>query len=272
MAVPPSSMAIDIEQIIKDRAGNKARWIPRFLFRWLERLIHQDYINGYLRQGREGVDFCEGAIEYLGATLNVEGLENLPATGHPLTFVSNHPLGAIDGVALGGVIGRHYDGHIKYLVNDLLMNLKGLAPLCVPINKLGPQSRQLPQQIDKAFQSDDHILMFPAGLCSRLIDGQIHDIPWRKAFLKKSIETQRDIVPIHFIGQNSSRFYKVALWTQRLGIKVNLAQMLLPDEMYRSRGGQYTIRIGRPIPFQRFDSSRSLNDWARWVEDEVYKL
>ena len=71
MAVPPSSMAIDIEQIIKDRAGKKARWIPRFLFRWLEGFIHQDYINGYLRQGREGVDFCEGAIEYLGATLKV---------------------------------------------------------------------------------------------------------------------------------------------------------------------------------------------------------
>ena len=66
----------------------------------------------------------------------VKGEENLPKEGL-YTFVSNHPLGAIDGVTLGMVLGRHYDGKIKYLVNDLLMNLKGLAPLCIPINKLG---------------------------------------------------------------------------------------------------------------------------------------
>lgn len=272
MTQSTSPKVIDIEQIIRDRAGDKARLLPRFVFRWLERFIHQDFINEYLRQGREGVDFCEGVIDYLGVKLTVEGLENLPLTSQPMTFVSNHPLGAIDGVALGGIIGRRYDGHIKYLVNDLLMNLDGLAPLCIPINKFGPQSRKLPQQLDAAFQGDNHILMFPAGLCSRLIDGQIHDIPWRKAFLKKSIETHRDIVPVHFIGQNSPRFYQVALWTKRLGIKVNLAQVLLPDEMYRSRGGHYTIRFGSPISYKCFDSSRTLNEWALWIEDEVYKL
>ena len=34
--------------------------------------------------------------------------------------------------AVGYVLGRHYDGKVKYLVNDLLMNLRGLAPLCIP--------------------------------------------------------------------------------------------------------------------------------------------
>ena len=134
------NLKIDIDKIVRQRAGKRARWIPRFLTRWLERFIHQDFINNYLVRGHEGVDFCEGVIDYLGVTLTVEGLENLPADTAPMTFVSNHPLGAIDGVTLGGVIGRRYDGHVKYLVNDLLMNLKGLAPLCVGINKLGGQA------------------------------------------------------------------------------------------------------------------------------------
>ncbi len=263
---------IDIDSIVRERAGRRARWIPRFVTRWLERFIHQDFINQYLEQGHEGVDFCEGAIEYLGVTLTIEGLDNLPADASPMTFVSNHPLGAIDGITLGGIIGRRYDGRVKYLVNDLLMNLKGLAPLCIGINKFGGQSRNFPQQVTDAFASDNHIIMFPAGLCSRLIDGQIHDIPWSKAFVTKSIQAQRDIIPVHFIGENSPRFYKIAQWCKRLHLKFNVAMLTLPDEMYRSRGKHYTVRFGKPIPYQTFDKSRTPVQWAQWVEEEVYRI
>lgn len=262
---------IDIEGIIRSKAGKKARWIPRFVTEWLKRFIHQDYINGYLRQDREGVDFCVGVIEHLGVTLHLEGTENLPDDGRAYTFVSNHPLGAIDGVALGGILGRHYNGKIKYLVNDLLMNLKGLAPLCVPINKFGSQSRASAELVEQAFASENHIIMFPAGLCSRLIDGQIQDIAWSKSFLRRSIRAKRDVVPIHFVGQNSPRFYRVALWCKRLHLP-NFAQVLLPDEMYRARGQHYTVRIGAPIPYQTFDNSRALDDWAAWVRQQVYNL
>lgn len=267
-----ASQEINIDQIVRSRMGKHARWLPRFVTRWLERFIHQDFINAYLRQGRVGVEFCEGAMQTLDVTLNVEGLEQVPINDRPLTFVSNHPLGAIDGVALGGIIGRASGGRVRYLVNDLLMNLKGLAPLCIPINKLGPQSRSFPQQVNNAFGSDNHIIMFPAGLCSRLIDGQVHDIPWRKAFILKSVQAQRDIVPVHFIGENSPRFYRFALWCKRLGFKFNFAQILLPDEMYRARGKHYTVRFGCPIPYQTFDHSRTPNEWARWVEEKVYEL
>lgn len=263
---------IDIDQIVRSRMGSKARYLPRFVTRWLEHFIHQDFINSYLREGNSGVDFCVGAVRKLGVTVDVEGRENLPQDGRPATFVSNHPLGAIDGVTLGAVLGEAYDGHIKYLVNDFLMYLEGLAPLCVGINKMGGQSRDLPQKIDEAFHSDNHMIMFPAGLCSRLIDGQIRDIPWGKAFINRSVQTQRDVVPVHFIGENSPRFYRIAKWCKRLGLKFNLAMLFLPDEMYRSRGRHYTVRFGKPIPYQTFDSSRTPTQWAQWVQDEVYKI
>ena len=149
-----SVTSIDIGTIIRSRAKDKARFIPSFLIRFLERFIHQDFINEYLQRGYTGVPFCKGVLEYLNVTVDVEGLDNLPPAGSKCTFVSNHPLGAIDGVTLGWVIGEHYDGKIKYLVNDLLMNLKGLAPLCLPINKLGKQSRNFPAMVDAAFSGD----------------------------------------------------------------------------------------------------------------------
>ncbi len=263
---------INIDRIVRERAGSKARFIPRFLTRWLEKLIHQEFINIYLRRGNMGVDFCRGVVDYLRVTVNVEGRENLPTDGRQCVFVSNHPLGAIDGVTLGWVIGEHYDGKIKYLVNDLLMNLEGLAPLCVPINKIGRQARNFPAMVNQAFQGDNHVVMFPAGLCSRRQDdGSIRDLPWNKGFIVKSIQYQRDVVPIHFVGQNSNRFYNVARWCKRLHLP-NFAMLLLPDEMHRSCGNTYTVKIGKPIPWQTFDRTRTPIQWARWVQSKIYEI
>ena len=202
---------IDIEKILKSKMGPKAKFVPGFLVNWLKRIAHQDQVNAYLWDSRDkvGVEWLEDCMHYLDTTLEIEGKENLPDPndGRLYTFVSNHPLGGEDGVALGAIIGRHYDGRFRYLVNDLLMNLPGLAPLCIPINKTGHQSRNFPAMVEAGFQSQNHMLMFPAGLCSRKKDGVISDIPWTKTFISKSVQYQRDVVPIHFGGQNSNFFY-----------------------------------------------------------------
>lgn len=259
---------IDLDEIIAKRGAK----VPGFVVRWLKKFIHQDFINEYLRRGHVGVPFCTNAIEYIGATVDVEGLENLPHDGRVYTFVSNHPLGAVDGVTLGSVLGQAYDGKIKYLVNDLLMNLEGLAPLCVPINKLGKQARSFPAIVESAFSGDDHVIMFPAGLCSRKQKGVIRDLPWGKTCITKSVQHGRDIVPIHFEGENSKRFYRIATWCKRLHLKFNFAMLTLPDEMYKSRGRHYTVRIGKPIPVSTFDKSRTAREWAQWLQDRVYEL
>ena len=201
-------------------------------------------------------------------------MENLPAKddGKLYTFVSNHPLGGIDGVALGTIIGRHYDGNFSYLVNDLLMNLPGLAPLCIPINKTGAQSRGFPAMVEAGFNSQMHMLMFPAGLCSRKIKGEIHDIAWTKTFITKSVESQRDVVPIHFGGSNSNFFYTLANICKRLGIKFNIAMLFLVDEMYKNTHQTFRVSIGKPIPWQTFDKTKTPKEWAQYVEDKVYEL
>ncbi len=261
---------IDIEAIVRQRMGARARHVPSSFFSPLRRLLHEDFINTYLAEGRTGVDFCKGTLEYLGVSLTVRGKENLPTNGRRCTFVSNHPLGAIDGVALGWVLGSFYEGRVKYLVNDLLMNLQGLAPLCVPINKMGAQSRTLPNMVDRVFASTDHVIMFPAGLCSRKRGGVVRDLPWGKAFVVKSVRHKRDVVPLHFVGENSQRFYRVANLCKSLHLP-NLAMALLPDEMYRSRGRHYEVRIGNPIPWQTFNKERTPKEWAQFVQDTVYE-
>ena len=263
---------LDLEQVIKSKAGKKAKYIPKFVINWFKKFVHIDFINEYLKEGYVGVEFCENCLKYLGVEIEVIGRENLPKDGRRYTFVSNHPLGAIDGVTLGAIIGREYDGKIKYFLNDLLMNLKGMAPLGIPVNKLGGQARNLSRLVNEVYESDNQVLVFPAGLCSRVIDGKIQDIEWGKSFIRKSKDTGRDVVPVHFEGENSKRFYKIASWQKKLGLKFNFAMMLLPDEMYRSAGRKYRITIGKPISADTFDKTKTDFEWAQDVRAHVYNL
>ena len=268
---------IDIDKVLHDKAGKKAGYIPRFMVSWLKRTIHQEEINAFLEEegDRQGVPWLWDCLRYLGVELKVEGRENLPSPsdGKLYTFVSNHPLGGQDGVALGAVLGEHYDGRIKYLVNDILMNLHGLAPLCIPINTTGKKGRDFPKMVEAGFAGNDHIIMFPAGLCSRRQkDGQIRDLAWKKTFITKSVSSQRDIVPIYFSGRNSNFFYRLANICKWLHIKFNVAMLFLVDEMYKNRNKTFTIKIGEPIPWQTFDRSRSDQEWAAYVREKVYQL
>lgn len=267
--------AIDIDRILKDKMGEKAKWIPKALVSWLKHIAHQDQVNAFLWESRDkkGTAWLEECVKYLQMTLKVEGMENLPDKncGRLYTIVSNHPLGGVDGVALGSIIGRHFDSHFRYLVNDLLMNLPGLAPLCIPINKTGKQSRDFPAMVKAGFESDNHILMYPAGICSRKRNGIIRDIPWSKTFITKSVEYQRDVIPIHFSGQNSNFFYRLANFSDRF-LPFNLAMLFLVDEMYKNVGKTFEVKIGKPIPWQTFDKSKTPKEWAQYVQDKVYEL
>ncbi len=275
MATVITEKTIDLNNILRSKMGSKAKWVPRPLVWWLKRIIHQDEVNKYLWESRHltGTEWLEECVRYLDATLDIVGAENLPDKddGRLYTFVSNHPLGGEDGVALGAIIGRHYDSRFRYLVNDLLMNLPGLAPLCIPINKTGKQGRDFPKMVEAGFQSDNHMLMFPAGLCSRRKNGVVEDIAWKKTFISKSVEYQRDVVPIHFGGENSSFFYRLANFSDRY-LPFNLAMLFLVDEMYKNVHKTFRISIGKPIPWQTFDKSKTPMEWAQYVKEQVYKL
>lgn len=268
-----SLFLIDVDKILREKAPKHYKYIPGFLVSYLKRIIHQEEINVFLRDSKDrlGVDFLEASMEFLDTKVEVKGLEDLPKDGL-FTFVSNHPLGGQDGVALGYVLGKYFDGKVKYLVNDLLMNLRGLAPLCIPINKTGKQSKDFPMMVEAGFKSDEQLIMFPAGLCSRRQKGVIRDLKWSKTFIVKSVQNQRDVVPVHFGGRNSDFFYNLANLCKTLGIKFNIAMLYLADEMFKNRHKTFTVTFGKPIPWQTFDKSKTPAVWAEYVKEEVYKL
>lgn len=258
-------MKLDIKQMLEKRS--RSGKVPKLLLWYLRRLFHEDFLNRFFEKDYYGLEFCDKALEYLNITLHVKG--TIP-NGGPYTFVSNHPLGGADGLALLSVIGQK--GDIKLLGNDFLTNIDGLKPMIVPVNKIGIQSRQLKQGIDSAYSGSTHILDFPAGQVSRRNHGIIMDRRWSKTFLVKSMENHRDIVPIHFYGTNSRHFYHMGRIQQLLKLKFPLAMIYLPDELYRSQGKTYRIVIGKPIPWSSFDKHGNIQEQVEKIKQTTYAL
>ena len=265
-------MRIDVDKVLRTRLPRHYRYIPRFAVRWLERTICQDQLNAILLKmaGKNSVDAASAALTEMGITIDEKGLEQLPE-GHYM-FVSNHPLGGLDGLALISLLGNRYERHIKFLVNDLLMAVEPLRGVFLPVNKYGSQSRATATQIEEALKSDDQFITFPAGLCSRMQpDGSIADLPWQKAAVNHAVNYQRDIVPIYFDACNSKFFYRFAKWRKKLGIKFNIELIFLPKEMIKQCGSTLHVIIGEPIPWTSLDARAPKKEASR-LRDIVYSM
>lgn len=265
-------LSVDVEKVIRGKSKRLAKRLPRCVIEYIKRTIHQDEINHLLYKNREytGVDFATHILQDLDVTYNVHFTGSTrPSPGGRYIFVSNHPLGGLDGMILISYIGNSM-GDVRFIVNDLLMYIKPLAPVFVPVNKYGRMKHDNTRLFQDTFDSDAQVLYFPAGLCSRLIDGEITDLDWKKTFVTKAIESRRDIVPMFFSGENSRRFYRLANLRKRLGIKFNIETFLLPDEMFRKKGTSFDLYIGEPVPYTSLTGEHSHKEWCDIIRKYSY--
>lgn len=267
-----SFQAIDIKEVVRNKSQKLAHRVPAFVYRWLSKLLHLDEINDFTSKHYHlsAFDFVDEGIKFIGADYEVSGEENIPLNKR-FICVSNHPLGGLDGLVLIKIIFAK-TGTAHSLANDFIMAVEPLHPLFVPINKLGGQARGSIEAVEQLYQSNDNIVIFPAGLCSRKIRGKIEDLTWQKHFVQKAIKHQLDVLPVYFEGRNTNRFYNLARLRKFLGVKFNFEMMFLVDEMFKQRGKTFKIHIGTPISHKIFDKSKKQIEWAEYIKNIVYSL
>ena len=264
-------LQIDIEKILQDKSPALKKWIPKFLINWFKKFIHQNEMNEVLSKGQtlKGVDFAQFTIDYMGATLEFRGLENIPASGGCIV-VANHPLGGLDGMALMVAVSKRRSD-FKFLANDILMHLDPFKELFVPVNKLGVNAKKNLSIISDEYKSGKAILVFPAGLCSRKIDGKIVDLDWQKSVIKQSIQNQIPIIPAYIEGENTRRFYRISNLRKFFKIKLNIEMLTLPDELYKQKGKNIVLSFGKPVSHQSFSMKNCWED-AQKLKKHVYQL
>ncbi|MGZ4035546.1 MAG: 1-acyl-sn-glycerol-3-phosphate acyltransferase [Bacteroidia bacterium] len=264
---------IDIEKVIAKKNPRLLKFLPGFIIRYIKRTIHQDELNAAVNRHKDkfGHDFVDSSMEEFGAKTNVIGAENIPAEGGVI-MTANHPLGGLDGLAFIDVVGN-YRKDVKFFVNDILMEFKNFAPIFVPVNKLGKNSSDYTKKFEEVYASAECLLIFPAGLVSRRQEKRIiKDLVWKKSFITKAIQYQKNVIPVFIDGQNSKFFYNLAYWRKKIGIKANIEMFFLMDEMYKQKGKTITFTFGEPISWKTFTNDKSAEYWSERVKQHVYAL
>jgi len=266
-------LPIDLKHVFYVKNPKLSKKIPGFAYKILGKIIHLKQINEFItKYGKlRNIESTHAIIKFLNLTIKTQGLETLPNNGRYI-FASNHPLGGPDGVILLDIIGSKYN-EVKFPVNDILLNLKIIEDIFIPINKHGALGRKAVENLNKAYNSNAQIIMFPAGLVSRKRKGVIKDLVWQKSFISKAIESKRDIIPIHVNSRNTNLFYNMANLREKLGIKNNYEMLLLPHEAFKKQNSTIEVKFGKPIKWEALAASnKDLHQLAQDIKEEVYKL
>lgn len=263
---------IDIEKVIQDKNPKLLKWLPKFLINYLKRIAHQDDINDLLFDFRNIYDyeFCAALIKRLNIKVTVIGQENIPKKGGVI-FAANHPLGGMDAMALVTLI-EPYRKDVKFIVNDILLNLKNINGLFVGVNKHGGNTKKSLKVIDDLFASNQAVFVFPAGLVSRRKNGVVADLEWKKTFITRAKKHQKTIIPVFVDGSLSNFFYRLSNLRTTLGVKANLEMLYLCDESFKQRNKTLNIVFGKPIESSFFDDSKSDKEWTKFMEDKVHSM
>ena len=263
---------IDIERLISEKNPKALKWTPQFLLNYLKRKLHQDEINQVLKENKDlyDYDFCNNIIDRFNIKVVNEGTEHIPSEEGAI-FVVNHPLGGMDALSIIHSIGE-FRTDVKFIVNDILLNLKNLKGIFVGINKHGANSKKSISQLDELFASDHAIFIFPAGLVSRKNKKKIIDLEWKKTFVSRAKKYNKPVVPVHLDGELTKFFYNLANFRSKIGIKMNIEMLYLADELFKQKNRTIRITYGRPISPSLFDKSKKDIEWAQWVKEQVYLL
>lgn len=263
---------IDVKKIIKDKNPTVYRWMPGFVIRYVERILHQKEINKFIIDNKDNynIDFCIEVVKLLKVKVDFIGLEKIPKKGK-IVLVMNHPLGGMDAMALAAGLKDHRED-LKFIVNDILLNLKNLNGIFLGVNKFGKNELSKREQINNLFDSDNAVCIFPAGMVSRKIDDQITDLDWKKTFITLSKTYKRTIIPIYIDGSLSNFFYRLSNFRKKIGIKANIEMLYLSNEFFKLRGKKIRIIVGNPIPYDTLPEKLSERSQALWVRKKVYEL
>lgn len=267
-----SEKFIDIRGLIESKKPKLLKWLPSFVINYFRRILHEDEINDFIVKNKDKYDqdFCVAVMDYFNIKVVIKNKELIPKDG-PLIIAMNHPLGGMDAIALIAGLKEHRRD-LRFIVNDLLMNLKNISNLFVGVNKHGKNDNSVRNQIKNTFESEDAICIFPAGLVSRKIDGIVQDLVWKKTFMLYARTLNRTIVPIHIDGELSNFFYRLSKVRSAIGIKANIEMIYLSNELFKQHNRTITFTVGEPVIAGEIDKSVSNQDASEMLRKTVHSL
>lgn len=246
----------------------------------VERVMHWlclDKVNEVHSRGFDhpGPPFVKFLLEDFNIKLRIDNeqvLENLPAGA--FVTVSNHPFGALDGIALIHLIAQRRPEY-KVMVNMVLNHITAMRPNFIAVDQSqsdDPAKRAVSEQgirqCIKQIRSGQPVGFFPAGAMSKVNwKWQLIDREWQPNVVRLIQKFKVPVIPIFFHGNNSFLF-------NLLGITFwQLRTVRLPSEVWRKCNSTMHISVGNPISVEeQLKHQGSVEEFGEWLKAQTYAL
>ncbi|MEN2434952.1 lysophospholipid acyltransferase family protein [Weeksellaceae bacterium A-14] len=242
----------------------------------LMKLTRLNRVNALYDQLKDyqGKEFFDAFIRARHLTYIVfeEDLAKIPKTG-PFIIVSNHPLGAIDGLLMCKVISD-IRPDFKIMGNFLLEKIEPMEPFVIPVNPFEGDRKNLRNSASgmretlKYLKDGGCVGIFPAGEVSNKNNElkEIRDKKWEKPALKLIKAAGAPVIPMYFHAKNSKLFYNIAR------IHPDLQTLMLPAEMMRDRDQPIRIRIGKAVSVKTIEEQENPEELGEFLQNKIYLL
>ena len=251
-------------------AEGRARSFAQPVVELLRRVACEERINATLAAiaPLAGFDFVERVLEEFGISYSVANTdrENIPVDGR-VVIVANHPLGALDALALVDLVGS-VRRDVRILANDVLMQLEPLASLLLPLPVFGSGSALAgAREAYRALDRDGALIVFPSGEVSRMHPLGVRDAAWSPGFARLAQKTGAPVLPVRIAAQNSPMFYGASLLAKPL------ASLLLAREMFGAANARIGFDVGELVPAKALvESGLAPKAIAAHMRRHVYRL
>ncbi|MEA1920584.1 MAG: GNAT family N-acyltransferase [Campylobacterota bacterium] len=266
-------MAISVETYVAhnypafDKFPNVVR---QSIIRLFKSLFHENEINTFLQEHaqKDAFSFIEAILDHfeLDIGINTNELLRIPSYGK-VVIIANHPLGALDALALLHVISD-VRKDVKIVASTFLSHFDNLKEVLIPVDNIrGKMERSSVESIYEALKKEQAVIIFPSGEVSRARPDGIKDTKWRSGFLKIAQKMQAPILPIFIDAKNSKKFYMLSM------LNKSLATATLPNEMFAYHNKSIGFRIGKSIPYESYNlPSLNTNDRMKLLRKHFYRV
>lgn len=248
------------------------------LVNWVLKFLSVDKVNGVHSRNCDtpGPEFVKRLLfDEFKLTLRIDNeeiLNNLPEGA--FVTVSNHPFGALDGIALIHLIASRRPEY-KVMVNMVLNAITAMRPNFIAVDALASNdpkkkavSMQGIRQVIKQLRSGAPVGFFPAGAVSKINwKGELNDREWQPTVTRLIQQAKVPVIPIFFHGSNS-------WWFNFLGkVSWQLRTLRLPAEVFRKIGTEMHISVGEPISVEeQIQHQGTIEEFGQYLKEKTYEL
>ncbi len=244
-------------------------------FGWiLLKVTRLSVINDFYTKNKHLTDvvFLEAIIKEFQIKFDIpdSDLKRIPKTG-PFITISNHPLGAVDGILLLKIILER-DPEFKIIANFLLHRIEPMKPYIMPVNPF-EDHKDVKSSVGGIKDALRHLRdgkplgIFPSGEVSTYVEGDlIVDKPWEEGAIRLIKKANVPVIPIYFHANNSKSFY----FLSKLSAVFRTAK--LPSEVLTQKDRVIKIRIGKPITIKEQAEIQDIKEFSDFLRKKTYIL